>query len=598
MTVQFANQLNDQQLAAVTQVNGPSIILAGAGSGKTRILVYKVLNLIINHQINPGAIMMITFTNKAAGEMKERITKKTGDRFSPVGFIGTFHAFCAKVLRLHGTVIGLSRNFIIYDEADQLNLIKTILKKSRKQQFSYTYYLSRISAAKNQLISPDRYQSIFNDHQTDEIVKVYKQYQQALKKNRAVDFDDLLFLAVELFRRYHNIVEYYQNKFRYILVDEFQDTNYAQYHLVKLIGEKYKNVTVVGDFSQSIYSWRGADITNLNKFETDFPATKVFYLEQNYRSTQYILDFAYQVIANNQTHPILKLFTQKQGGEEVYFYQADNEEAEAIFITKEIIRLSKQEKIADFAVLYRTNAQSRIIEEVFLHFGLPYVLIGGTRFYERKEIKDILAYLRLLVNPQDSIAADRVKKIGKRRYQKFKESFDQLHKAIDSKTTDQLMEEIFSITGYLELYSVEDEENFDRLENIKELKSVAVSFPKLTEFLEQVALVESEYFASEKTVNRDSRLYEQKNQRVKLMTLHQAKGLEFPYVFIVGVEEGILPHSRSVDDRFQLEEERRLFYVGITRAQRKLYITYTKRRFIFGRTTESIKSRFLLETGY
>ncbi len=579
------NNLNPKQQEAVEIIKGPSVILAGAGSGKTRVLISKVLNLIENHQVDPYSILMITFTNKAAEEMKKRIVRR-------LGFVGTFHAFCAKMLRIEGEAISINRKFVIYDEGDQIDLLKQILKKMDSKRFTPSYFLNRISAAKNQLIDYKKYLELFSDYNASLVAEVYEKYQKALVKNKALDFDDLLVQAVKLLSKNEQILTKYQNRYQYILVDEFQDTNYAQYVIVRLFGEKYKNVTVVGDFSQSIYSWRGADIKNLEKFQEDFPKAKVIYLEQNYRSTQNILDFAYQVIVKNQTHPILQLYTKNHQGEEVIFQELENEEQEAIFIAQEILRLSKESGHPNFAVLYRTNAQSRVIEEAFLHYGLPYVLIGGTRFYERKEIKDVLAYLRLLVNPEDSVSLERVKKIGKRRFDKFKEFHKKIKNEIEKKTTDQLMEEIFDKTKYLELYNVSDEIDYSRLENIKELKSVAITHPKLEEFLEQVALVESEYFAGEKRARSAS----SGQIQVKLMTLHQAKGLEFPCVFIVGVEEGILPHSRSIDDLFQLEEERRLFYVGITRAQKKLYITYAQRRFIFGRRAEAMKSRFIMET--
>lgn len=585
MPADIFSQLNRQQQEAVSYTDGPSVVLAGAGSGKTRVLVYKVLYLIEEKKVDPYSILMITFTNKAAGEMKERILKMTN--FQHLGFVGTFHSFCAQILRRHGEAIGLTPRFNIYDEHDQLDLIKQILKKMETKKFSPGYFLNRISAAKNQLIDYKNYLEIFSDYNASLVADVFESYQKKLKKNKAVDFDDLLVKTVELFTKNPMILKKYQERYRYILVDEFQDTNNVQYLLVRLLGKKYQNLTVVGDFSQSIYSWRGADIKNLEKFQADFSKSKVFYLEENYRSSQKILDFAYRVIVNNQTHPVLHLFTKNHHGEEVSFVELENEEKEAIFIAKEIIKLSENVDKPDLAVLYRTNAQSRVIEEVFLHYGLPYLLIGGTRFYERKEIKDILAYLRLLINPDDSVSLERVKKIGKKRFQDFKKYYQKVKEKIEEKTTDQLMEEIFYHTKYLELYDVDDENDFSRLENIKELKSVAVSFPNLTDFLQQVALVESEYFEGERRSSG--------NQEVKLMTLHQAKGLEFSHVFISGVEEGILPHSRSIDDQFQLEEERRLFYVGITRAKRKLYITYTKKRFIFGRRTESVRSRFLME---
>lgn len=570
--------LNNEQKEAVQYTSGPSIIIAGAGSGKTRVLVSKVLHLINNCHIDPHSIVMITFTNKAAGEMKDRIKLS-------FGFVGTFHSFCAGILRRNGDAIGLDHQFTIYDEDDQVTLIKKIIKDMDVERLSPLYFINRISAAKNQLIHASRFLELFSDHNASLVSTVYKEYEKQLRKNKAVDFDDLIMRTIDLFIKHSDILNRYQKKHTHILVDEFQDTNYAQYTLVRLLSEASKNVTVVGDFSQSIYSWRGADIRNLEKFQEDFSDAKVFNLEENYRSTQKILDFAYEVISKNQTHPILHLFTSNKEGEDIEFFEAENEEYEALYIADKIKELSRMELYSSLAVLYRTNAQSRIIEEAFLHYGLPYVLVGGTRFYERKEIKDVLSYLRLLINPTDEIARDRVVKIGKKKWDSFKDMYKSIKDDLDKKTTSELMEEIFQATGYLQLYNPDDEEDYGRIENIKELKSVAITYPKLVEFLEQVALVESEYFEGErKQGNKDG---------VRLMTLHQAKGLEFSHVFIVGLEEGILPHSRSIDNIYELEEERRLFYVGITRAKKKLYITYARRRFIFGRRGDAAKSRFI-----
>ncbi len=586
MKNELFKNLNSQQQQAVSYINGPSVILAGAGSGKTRVLIYKAIYLVKDLKINPLSIVMVTFTNKAGGEMKERISNIA--KIRKLGFVGTFHSFCASILRRHADYLGYSNNFLIYDEDDQLTLIKEIIKEISSKKYPPHYFLSRISEAKNQLVSSDRYLDYFSSFYNFELVNlVYKEYQKRLIKNNAMDFDDLLMNTVFLFQEKKTILESYQLKFHHFLIDEFQDTNHAQFTLIKLLGKKYNNVTVVGDFSQSIYSWRGAEINNLRKFQEAYPQSKVFYLEENYRSTANILDFAFKVISKNTTHPILHLRTSNKEGEEIIFYEAENEEEEAVFIVKTIKSLPFS--YSSIAVLYRTNAQSRIIEEAFLHFGVPYVLIGGTRFYERREIKDILAYLKLLVNPEDEISLKRVKNLGKKRFLAFKKIFDQLRKDVKRKTTVELIEEIFSVTDYLSLYHSDDEEDYSRLENIKELKSVALNFPRLLDFLQQVALVESEYFEKEK-IDKDK-------NGVKLMTLHASKGLEFDVVFIVGVEEGILPHSRSVDNQFQLEEERRLFYVGITRAKRRLYVTYAKRRFIFGRREESIISRFLEESG-
>ncbi|MCS6956742.1 MAG: UvrD-helicase domain-containing protein [Patescibacteria group bacterium] len=575
------NNLNSFQKKAIFYTKGPSIILAGAGSGKTRVLIAKVINLIKNHFVSPKNILMITFTNKAAQEMKNRI----GLNYQ-LGYIGTFHSFCAKVLRIDGEFINLKKNFLIYDENDQLSLLKSILKKMNlNQKNSASYFLNRISSAKNRMISPQKYLDFFYDYNASNTALIYQEYEKELKNNNAVDFDDLLNKTVELFLEKKDILEKYQNHYHYILVDEFQDTNFVQYILVKLLAEKNRNITVVGDFSQSIYSWRGAEIENLKRIERDFPETKIFYLEENYRSTQNILDFAYKIISKNETHPILYLKTNKKKGNEVVFYEAENEEDEGLFVADYINKLIDIYPLKEIAVLYRTNAQSRIIEEIFLHKGIPYLLIGGTRFYERKEIKDILSYFRLLINPNDKISLERILKLGKNRFKKFQEYYQKNKDFLFKKTTDQLIEEILKSTNYLDQYDIANEEDYSRIENIKELKSVALSFPDLLDFLEQVSLVESEYFEDEKK-------YKNK-EGVRLMTLHQAKGLEFSVVFICGVEEGILPHSKSLDDTFSIEEERRLFYVGITRAKERLFITYTKKRFIFGGISYSLKSRFL-----
>ncbi|OGK24336.1 hypothetical protein A3C24_02235 [Candidatus Roizmanbacteria bacterium RIFCSPHIGHO2_02_FULL_37_24] len=573
------DNLNEQQAEAVRHAEGPSIILAGAGSGKTRVLTMKVLYLIKDKGIDPSHIIMMTFTNKAAGEM----TKRVG---FTLGFIGTFHSFCAAALRRYGRHVGLNSNFLIYDEDDTESLLKNIIKDvNSPKKITPSYVKHKISSAKDNLIEPSEYIK-FSDTQQDEIIaKIYLEYQKRLEKNNAVDFDDLIFKGVALFRDNPSVLKKYNDMFRYILVDEFQDTNAGQYMLARYLARGNNNITVVGDFSQSIYSWRGADIKNLERFQRDFKGAKVFYLQENYRSTQNVLDFAYNIINHNETHPILELFTKNDQGDDVLIQELENEEAEGVFVAEEITRLMQKAKLSEVAVLYRINAQSRAIEEVFLHYGIPYVLIGGTRFYERKEIKDLLSYIRLIVNPSDEISLERVHKIGKKRFEQFKVFFKEIKNEKDQYTTDELIKMTLDSTGYLLLYDENDPQDFARLENIKELRSVAVRFPNVHEFLQQVALVESEYSESEKS---------KKNKNgVRMMTLHQAKGLEFPYVFIIGVEEGLLPHSRSLYDLHELEEERRLLYVGITRAEKKLYLTHAQRRFMFGRRMYSQVSRFI-----
>ena len=592
-------QLNREQQAAVENTSGPSIILAGAGSGKTRVLIQKVLHLITHAHVPAREVLMITFTNKAASEMKRRMGT------TQLGFVGTFHALCARMLRIDGDQIGIDKNFVIYDESDQLMLIKQIIKKMQTH-FTPKYFLNRISAAKGELIQPDQFNQIFMDYSAEIVGQVYKEYQLKLRKNKALDFDDLLLLTHELLTHRQLILEKYRRKYTHILVDEFQDTNTAQYQIAKILASPAEasakaghNITVVGDFSQSIYSWRGADIGNLNKFKRDFKDCKEFHLEQNYRSTQQILDYVFSIISQNTTHPILHLRTTNKKGEDVVVYEAADEQDEAFFIIDEMRRYISLYPEASLGVLYRTNAQSRIIEEALLHASMPYVLIGGTRFYDRKEVKDVLSYLRFLVNPQDEVAIERLQKIGKTRFNKLKLEYVKIKERVESIPTAELMEIVFNSTGYLDLYDINDPDEYARLENIKELKSVALRFPDIFHFLEQVALVESEYSEQEKVQKRlkgGHHLGENADlSGISLMTLHQAKGLEFDYVWVIGLEEGLLPHSRSVDDLYQLEEERRLFYVGITRARRKLYITHARRRFIFGRRGETIKSRFLID---
>ena len=592
MNKDFLKELNSQQIEAVVQNDGPMIILAGAGSGKTRVLTYKVINL-LDDGVDPENILMVTFTNKAATEMKERIVKLLGGSHSV--FVSTFHALCAKILRIDGHFISIPKNFVIYDTADQKDAIKesfNLLGISAKE-YKPSSVLNTISQAKNELIDEIQYPSYTRGHFQDMVAKVYKVYQKLLKENAALDFDDLILKTVELFKKNPHILEKYQNKFKYILVDEYQDTNHAQYLLTKQLCGKWNNVCVVGDFSQSIYSFRGADFLNLAKFKQDFNNTKTFSLSQNYRSTQKILDAASSVISKNTTHPVLNLWTQNQKGEDISLFEAINEQKEAEFIvdTIEAIKYPNPRlKYFDFAVLYRTNAQSRAIEEVFLHRGLPYILIGGTRFYERKEIKDVLSYLRIIANPKDKVSLKRVEKLGKGRFGKFMEFQAELEEEnIKETETIDLMDKVLKSTDYLTLFDEKDEEDKERLENIKELRSVAISFPSIDQFLENVSLVEQEYMPDHIKDEMG------KKDAVNLMTLHAAKGLEFAVVFMVGMEEGLFPHSRSLMEKNELEEERRLCYVGMTRAKEMLFLTYTRKRLFFGQKTMNIVSRFVLE---
>lgn len=578
------NTLNPAQKKAVSYTDGPSVVLAGAGSGKTRVLVYKVLYLITQKKIPSSEIVMITFTNKAAAEMKKRI-ESAG--FGKLGFVGTFHSFCASLLRKYAGRMGYGPDFVIFDDDDQETLLKEIIKEKDVERMTVSYLSHLIAAAKNQLIPPDKFTTYFPDERAVQVAELYAVYQSRLKKNNAFDFDDLIMKVVELIRKDEAVRARIHETYTQILIDEFQDTNYAQYSLARLLSEESHDITVVGDFSQSIYSWRGADIRNLEKFQTDFSDAQIFELEQNYRSTPPILDFAYTVISKNNGHPILKLYTEKDGGEDIVIKEMQNEEDEALYVVTEIERMRETYDYKDIAVLYRINAQSRALEEAFLQYGIPYMLIGGVRFYERKEIKDILSYMRLIINPENEIAQNRIIKLGKRKWTEFVAKVPNIREGMEKKDTDTIMEELFAATQYLSLYNEKVPEEYSRLENIRELKSVAHSYPNINDFLEQIALVENEYSEGEKKRKGED--------GVRLMTLHQAKGLEFKMVFLVGVEEGILPHSRAAYDHFQLEEERRLMYVGVTRAKEHLYITHARRRFLFGRRMQSAPSRFIAE---
>ncbi len=597
MNNDFLKDLNKEQLQAVLQKDGPMIILAGAGSGKTRVLTYKVIYLIAEG-INPFNILMVTFTNKAAKEMKERMQKffKKGDEEAfELPSISTFHALCAKILRIEGKHIEIPKNFLIYDSQDQKDAIKeafNLLGLSIKE-YKPSSILATISQAKNELVDEKQYPSFARGHFQEVVSRVYVIYQKILKENAALDFDDLILKTVELFKKNQSILEKYQNKFRYILVDEYQDTNHAQYLLTKMLSRKWNNVCVVGDFSQSIYSFRGADFLNLSKFKEDFEDTKTFSLSQNYRSTQKILDGASSVISKNNTHPVLKLWTQNKIGEDIAVFEALSEEKEAEFIVYNIEKIKYENpnlNFYDFAVLYRTNAQSRALEEIFIHNSLPYILIGGTRFYERKEIKDVLAYLRILANPKDKVSLKRLEKLGKGKFAKFldfQKTFE--GKDVNNQTSISIMENALKATDYLLMYDEKDEEDLQRLENIKELKSVAVLFPGLSEFLENVSLVEQEYIPDHiKDENG-------KKDAINLMTLHAAKGLEFPIVFMVGMEEGLFPHSRSMMDKNELEEERRLCYVGMTRAKEKLFFNVLEKKTFFW--TKNVKYCFEVYSG-
>lgn len=590
MTDKLLSRLNREQRKAVVYDDGPLLVLAGAGSGKTRVLTHRVAWFIHQKKVAPENTLLLTFTNKAAGEMKERIAKLT--KHSP-GFAGTFHSFCVRVLRIDGKTINVPRDFLIYDTKDSKDTLKEIIKSLNysADSFNPAGVLSQISEAKSQMITTSEYSEIALSSWQRGVAKIYLKYEKILKKIGALDFDDLLLKTVDLFKNNSDILSKWQRKLTHVYVDEWQDTNKIQYFLAKQIVGKNQNLTAVGDAAQSIYSWRGADYKNINKLLQDFPNIKVVNLERNYRSTQNILNAANNVIKKNKLHPILNLWTKKEKGELIKLYRARTGLDEASFVINQVGKLTKQIKLNEIAILYRTNAQSRVLEEALLHAGIPYTLVGGVRFYDRREIKDVLAYLRLLVNPKDIVSRRRIEKLGKTRVKKFQEFNKDLPKNWRGKfTTLDLMDSVLEKTNYFSKYQRETEENLMRLENIKELRSVATEFPDINEFLENVALVEAEQ--DEKGVVK---LQKNNRSKVTLMTLHAAKGLEFPVIFIVGMEEGLFPHSRSLFDAEQLEEERRLAYVGMTRAKELLYLTFANRRLYFGKRTSNPPSRFIVD---
>lgn len=581
--------LNDKQKEAVTYDGGPLLILAGAGSGKTRVLTHRAAYFIQEKKAYPENILLMTFTNKAAREMKDRITALIGQ--TP-GFAGTFHSFCVRILRIEGEHAGIPKNFVIYDTEDQKEAIKDIMDELGIQddQYKPASFGHVISEAKNMMLTPLQYAEFAQTDFQEKAFKIYQRYERYLKEAGALDFDDLLLKTVDLFKKESAILEKWNRMLTHILVDEWQDTNKVQYTLTKLLVGKNGNLTAVGDASQSIYSWRGADYKNINNLSIDYPNLKVINLERNYRSTQNILEAANQVIKRNTGHPILSLWTDEGEGEKIKIFRADSEMEEAGYLLTEIEKLiTYGYEFHDIAILYRTNAQSRVLEEALLHRGIPYTLVGGVRFYDRKEIKDVLSYLRLLVNPKDSVSRNRAEKIGKRMYAKF-EQFEKEVGDIETWNSVTLMDTVLQKTGYLTKYDKQTEENMQRLENIKEFRSVATEFPNVLEFLENVALVEAEQ-------NEKGQLLfaTDTKGKITLMTLHAAKGLEFSVVFMVGMEEGLFPHSRALFDMPQLEEERRLAYVGITRARKILYLTYAGRRLYFGQRTSNPPSRFIID---
>jgi len=581
------NHLNPAQKEAVTHEGDKLLVLAGAGSGKTRVLTSRTA-WFIQQNINPNSIVLLTFTNKAAGEMRERISTLTNNTPS---FAGTFHSFCVRLLRQHAHSIGIDQNFVIYDDKDSIDLVKQILENLNLPEDSYNpnSIANQISFAKNQMLAPHQYAEIAQTDFQEKIFKIYLQYEKMLVDANALDFDNLLLKTVDLLRN-DGITQKLQTTLTHILVDEWQDTNKIQYTLTKLLIGESGNLTVVGDAAQSIYSWRGADYRNINNLTKDYKNLKIINLEQNYRSTQVILEAANAVISRNTSHPVLKLWTQNGEGKKIKAHRAASELDEAAFIVSEIQKLTTDHQTpntnySDIAVLYRTNAQSRVIEEALLHNAIPYTLVGGVRFYDRKEIKDILALLRLLVNPKDTVSQRRAQKLGVKRYQKFQDFQDSFTPDVDS-TTLQILDSLLQKTNYLDKFKKETQDNLSRLENIKELRSVAAQFPDIHQFLENVTLVEANSALPTSGYNSSA---------ITLMTMHSAKGLEFPIVFIIGMEEGLFPHSRSLFDHSELEEERRLAYVGITRAKEALYLTYAAKRLYFGQKTSNPPSRFIID---
>lgn len=626
--------LNDRQCEAVKHTEGPLLITAGAGSGKTKVLTCRIAHL-LELGVAPYRILAITFTNKAAKEMKERVTNLVGAQADSI-WLSTFHSFCAKLLRFEiDGFHGYTRNFTIYDSSDQLVLVKDCLKKLNldDKQFTPRSVLGTISSAKNVLMDAKAFAAKASDFYEQKVADVYALYQEKLRENNAVDFDDLLFLAVRLLQENEEVREKYQTRFQYILVDEYQDTNHAQYALTKILAARWRNICVVGDADQSIYAWRGADIRNIIDFTRDYPDAASIKLEQNYRSTKTILHAANAVIDNNESRPKKTLWTENPTGNKIIHYQAQTEHDEADYIAGVIYNRHEisHEPYGDMAILFRTNAQSRVLEEKLMRYAIPYTMVGGTKFYDRKEIKDVLAYLRLLYNPEDSLSLTRIINVPKRNIgattmehvaayaeaqgislfealsstdeipvtkrakaslENFAAMIFDLLNDIEGKDVLSLIETVIKQTGYGDMLDKEaehDPQGESRKENVGEFLSVAKDYMdsnpegNLQDFLENVALVS------------DVDDFESSDSKVTLMTLHAAKGLEFPVVFLTGLDEGLFPHSRTLMDPAQVEEERRLAYVGITRAERQLYVTNAVTRTMYGRISAYMPSRFLAE---
>ncbi len=627
--MRFAEELNPAQAEAVRHGAGPLLVLAGAGSGKTRVLTYRVAHL-IDTGVDPRSILAITFTNKAAREMRDRISRLAAQA-APSLWVATFHATCLRILRRNIDRLGYNRSFVIYDEGDQQTVVKQCVKDLYLDPKKYppSTFLAVISQQKNRLVTPEQYSRGADGFFEEKVAGVYRAYQETLESNNALDFDDLLMLTVRLFEEHPEVLDYYRTRFQHLLVDEYQDTNHVQYVLINMLAAVHRNLTVVGDPDQGIYGWRGADINNILNFERDYPDARVIKLEQNYRSTGTILDAANSIIRHNLGRKEKNLVSTKGAGVPITLFRGADEVMEAQFVADQIARIHADtgRSYRDFAVLYRTNAQSRAIEEVLLRNGIPYTIVGGTRFYERREIKDVMAYLRVIVNPADAVSLQRIintprRGIGKASLQRFytfaqeqrltpvealmrAEEIDLLspkaRRAMiglgelfarwreHEGTVTALVRDVLESTGYrAELLAEKTVEAETRLENLDEFLSVTREFDggtggTLDEFLGEIALF----------TDLDS--VDERAEQVTLMTLHSAKGLEFPVVFLVGLEEGVFPHARAFSDPAELEEERRLCYVGVTRAEEQLFLVHCSRRTLYGNTVYNPPSRFLAE---
>lgn len=631
--------MNDKQAEAVQTTDGPLLIMAGAGSGKTRVLTHRIAYLIDEKYVNPWNILAITFTNKAAREMRERaiaLNPATQDTL-----IATFHSMCVRILRREADYIGYNRNFTIVDPGEQRTLMKRIIKQLNldTKKWNERSILGTISNAKNDLLDEIAYEKQAGDMYTQVIAKCYKAYQEELRRSEAMDFDDLIMMTLRLFDQNKDVLAYYQQRYQYIHVDEYQDTNHAQYQLVKLLASRFKNICVVGDADQSIYGWRGADMQNILDFEKDYPQAKVVLLEENYRSTKKILQAANNVINHNKNRRPKKLWTQNDEGEQIVYHRANNEQEEAVFVASTIDNIVREQgkNFKDFAVLYRTNAQSRTIEEALLKSNIPYTMVGGTKFYSRKEIRDVIAYLNILANTSDNISFERIvnepkrgvgpgtlEKIRSFAYEQNMSLLDSssnvmisplkgkaaqavwdlanliltLRSKLDSLTVTEITENLLDKTGYLEALQVQNTlESQARIENIEEFLSVTKNFDDNPEIIVEgeTGLDRLSRFLNDLALIADTDDSATETAEVTLMTLHAAKGLEFPVVFLIGMEEGVFPLSRAIEDADELEEERRLAYVGITRAEQILFLTNANTRTLFGKTSYNRPTRFIRE---